>query len=62
MDAALYPLRAEGYPVRDEDVVRLSPLPHQPINMLGRYSFTVPEAVAKSKLRPFRTPDTDSQA
>ena len=62
MDAALNQLRAEGYPVRDEDVVRLSPLPHEHINMLGRYSFTVPEAVAKGKLRPFRTPDTDSQA
>jgi len=43
MDAALTQLRAEGYSVRDEDVARLSPLTHEHINMLGRYSLVVPE-------------------
>lgn len=56
MDAALKQLRTEGYPVRDEDVARLSPLLHEDINMLGRYSFLVPEAVANGELRPLRDP------
>ena len=60
LDAALKKLREEGYPVRDEDVARLSPLLHPHINVLGRYSFSVPEAVAKGELRPLRNPDEDS--
>jgi hypothetical protein len=31
----------------DEDVARLSPLLHEHINMLGRYFFAIPDAVAK---------------
>jgi len=38
-----------------EDVARLSPLPHEDVNMLGRYDFTLPEAVAAGQLRPLRT-------
>ena len=56
MDAALNQLRQDGYPVRDDDVARLSPLLHEHINILGRYSFSVPEAVAKGELRPLRDP------
>ena len=56
MEAALNQLRAEGFEVKDEDVARLSPLLHEHINMLGRYSFSVPEAVAKGELRPLRNP------
>ena len=59
MEAALNQLRREGYPVRDEDVARLSPLIHDHINMLGRYSFAVPESVAKGELRPLRNPSDD---
>ena len=47
MQAALQQLRAEDYPVLEEDVVRLSPLGYEHINMLGRYSFAVPESVAR---------------
>ena len=54
MDAALKRLRQDGYPIRDEDVARLSPLSYGHINMLGRYSFSVPEAVAKGELRALR--------
>lgn len=62
MDAALAQLRQEGYPVRDEDVARLSPFIHERhINLLGRYSFAVPEAVTRGELRPLRDPsDTDA--
>lgn len=56
MEAALNQLRRDGYPVNDNDVARLSPLLHERINMLGRYSFSVPEAVANGELRPFRDP------
>jgi len=56
MESALNQLRAQGYPVSDADVARLSPLLHEHINMLGRYSFSVPEAVAKGELRPLRDP------
>ena len=59
METALNQLRAEGFLVRDEDVARLSPLLHPHINMLGRYSFSVPEAVAKGELRPLRDPSAD---
>jgi TnpA family transposase len=54
IDAALNKLRAEGYPVKDDDVHRLSPLLHEHINMLGRYSFLMSDAVAKGELRPLR--------
>lgn len=56
LDAALAQLRREGYPVQDADVARLSPLIHEHINMLGRYSFAVPEAVRRGELRPLRNP------
>ena len=55
MDAVLNQLRAEGYEVRPEDKARLSPFGHEHINMLGRYSFAVPDAVAQGELRPLRT-------
>ena len=45
MDAVLNQLRAEGYSVRPEDEARLSPFGHEHTNMLGRYSFAVPEAI-----------------
>jgi hypothetical protein len=56
MEAALAQLREEGYPVSDEDVRRLSPLLHEHINMLGRYSFLMSEAIAQGALRPLRRP------
>jgi Tn3 transposase DDE domain len=56
MDAALKQLRKESFAVRDEDVARLSPLGHEHINMLGRYTFTLPDLVARGKLRPLRDP------
>lgn len=57
MDAVLTQLRSEGYPVKPEDEARLSPFGHEHINMLGRYSFSVPEAVARGELRPLTKPN-----
>jgi TnpA family transposase len=56
MNAALAQLKREGHRVQDEDVTRLSPLVHDHINVLGRYSFAVPEAVTRGELRPLRDP------
>ena len=61
MEAALQQLRAESYPVEEADVARLSPLLHEHINMLGRYSFSMPEAVANGQLRPLRDPNDSTQ-
>jgi TnpA family transposase len=55
MDAVLNQLRGEGVEVRPEDEARLSPFGHEHVNMLGRYSFAVPDAVARGELRPLRT-------
>lgn len=55
MDAALDRLRSEGFDVRDEDVARLSPFVRHHVNMLGRYSFQLPDL--PDGLRPLREPD-----
>lgn len=60
MDAAVNQLRADGFDVRDEDVARLSPFVRHHINMLGRYSFQLPDL--PGGLRPLRDPDaTDAE-
>lgn len=56
IDAVLNQLRKEGYPVKNEDVSRLSSLIYDHINILGCYSFAIPESVIKGELRPFRDP------
>ena len=56
MDAALSHLRASGVEANPEDVARLSPLGFSHINLLGRYSFHLPESVAKGQLRLLRDP------
>ncbi len=58
-DAAVARLRAEGFDVRDEDVAHLSPFVRSHINMLGRYSFTLPEL--PDGLRPLRSPETPAE-
>src|SRR5580704_12019338 len=50
------------YPVGEADVARLSPLVHEHINMLGRYSFAMPETVARGELRPLRNPAVDQES
>ena len=61
MEAALNQLRLEGHQVCEADVARLSPLIHDHINMLGRYSFAMPETVARGELRPLRNPIADQK-
>ena len=56
MDAAVAQLRADGFEVRDQDVARLSPFVRHHVNMLGRYSFRLPDL--PGGLRPLRDPDS----
>ena len=56
IDAALQQLRTEGYPIKVEDLARLSPLVFDHINLLGRYSFSLPDSVQRGQLRPLRNP------
>ena len=46
MDPVLRQLQGYGLDIRPEDVVRLSPLGFQHMNMLGRYSFDLPESLS----------------
>lgn len=56
MDAAIAELENEGHVIDPADKARLSPLGSEHINMLGRYSFAIPESVARGELRPLRDP------
>jgi TnpA family transposase len=59
MEAVLKQLRREGFPVQNEDIARLSPLGFSHINMGGRYTFAVPDEVARGELRPLHDPKND---
>lgn len=55
MDAALEQLRAEDYPVREEDLAYLSPFVRKHINVNGHYSFLLPDMPGGR--RELRDPD-----
>ena len=57
MERALRQLQGYGLDVRPEDIARLSPLGFQHVNMLGRYSFNLPESLARGELCPLRDPN-----
>jgi len=60
LDAAIAALRADGYPVRDEDVARLSLYVRRHLNVDGHYSFALPDlAGARRALRDPDSPDDD---
>jgi TnpA family transposase len=59
MDAAIKRLRAQGYPVRDEDVLRLSPYAYKHIQVHGTYTFRAPNLSAG--LLPLRDPDAPDE-
>jgi TnpA family transposase len=58
IDAAVKQLAADGFPVTDELLTRLSPLQYDHINFLGRYVFTRPPAPG---LRQLRDPHSDDE-
>ncbi len=57
MDAALDQLKNDNFLVNEEDEVRLSPFAKAHFNMLGRYSFSMPDEVKDGKLRSLRDPN-----
>ena len=58
MQAALHWLEAMGEDTLEADVVRLSPLKHKQINMLGRYHFELDDLARDGHLRPLRDPES----
>jgi TnpA family transposase len=60
MSAALQNLRVQGQISDLTDIKRLSPVGHDHINMVGRYSFTLPEEIAHGDLRPLNRGTADS--
>lgn len=55
-NAALDSLRAQGYPVDPADVARLSAFTRSHLNVLGKYSFALPDLPAGG-MRELRDPD-----
>ena len=51
IDTAVKRLAADGFPVTDDLLARLSPLQYDHINFLGRYAFTAPKAPGMRELR-----------
>ncbi|MFG2257287.1 Tn3 family transposase [Streptomyces mirabilis] len=57
-DRAAKQVAADGFPVTDDLLARLSPLQFDHINFLGRYAFFLPQ---KASRRPLREPLTGEQ-
>jgi len=55
MDAAVEQLRQRGHALAEGDVARLSPLVRKHLNVMGHYSFILPDLAGG--LRPLRDPD-----
>ena len=59
MQEAVRQLGDAGTPALPADIARLSPISWRHINFLGRYEFSVPDAVANGGLRPLRQPNSE---
>ncbi len=55
MQAAIDQLKAESYPVKEEDLVRLYPTRFQHINPYGRFEFEISVGLMPNGLRPLRS-------
>ncbi|MCC2458355.1 MULTISPECIES: Tn3 family transposase [Bacillus] len=51
MESALQVLRNRDHTLDDNDIARISPLGHEHINIVGRYSFILPEEIKDGRLR-----------
>ncbi|TMR30345.1 Tn3 family transposase [Actinomadura geliboluensis] len=56
LDAAVAQLKAQGYPVREEDMARLSPFVSRHLGVHGAYSFVLPD-LSPGAIRDLRDPD-----
>jgi TnpA family transposase len=54
MNAVIEQLRAEGFPVQDDDLAHLSPARYEHINPYGRYLFDLESERKRKTLRPLR--------
>ena len=61
IDRTLETLRALGREVKPEDVERLSPLGHDHINYLGKYSFALDETIRAGAFLPLREIDEEEE-
>lgn len=59
LDRAAKQLAADGFPVTDDLLARLSPLQFDHINFLGRYAFF---RLQEAGLRPLRDPSASEEA
>ncbi|HUY49236.1 MAG TPA: Tn3 family transposase [Streptosporangiaceae bacterium] len=60
LDAAVRQLKAQGCPVRDEDMARLSPFVSSHLGVHGTYSFVLPD-LAPGAIRELRDPDAGDE-
>lgn len=51
MEHSLYGVRAKHATIEENDITMLSPLGHEHINIVGRYSFILPEEIKNGQLR-----------
>jgi hypothetical protein len=56
LDAAVGQLRAQGYPVLEEDMARLSSFVRRHLGVHGTYSFVLPD-LAPGAIRELRDPE-----
>jgi len=56
LNAAITQLKAQGYPVREEDAARLSPFVRKHLGVHGTYSFALPD-LEPGTIRELRDPD-----
>ena len=60
LDAAVRQLKAQGYPVRDADMARLSPFVSSHLGVHGTYSFVLPD-LAPGAIRDLRDPEATDE-
>jgi Tn3 transposase DDE domain len=61
VQAALSHLRATGVHIKPEVVARLSPLGSTNFHLLGRYQFSLTEALLQGELLPMRDPNSPDE-
>jgi Tn3 transposase DDE domain len=61
MDAAVTHLKAAGMEIKTDDLERLSLLGNKHFNVLGRYHFSMTDAVLRRELRPLRDPEDHTE-
>lgn len=60
LDAAVRQLKASGYPVREQDMARLSPFVSKHLGVHGTYSFALPD-LAPGAIRELRDPENPDE-